>query len=124
MLEELSLHPIRPPTDKQKREAFTNTTSLAQLNLDFELLQRYQDAKEFLTSVISDTEIPVSQVAQVMNTVTAILKEIVKAQTDIHNAEKVKIMEQAMITALKSVPEDAQNLFFAEFERLSTKDDT
>jgi hypothetical protein len=123
MLEELSLHPIRQPTNREKQAAFNETTSLTQLNLDYELLARYQEAKQFLADVITDTDLPPNQVAQVMNTVTAILKEIVKAQTDIHNAEKVKLMEQAMITALKTVPEDAQNLFFAEFERLSTKND-
>jgi hypothetical protein len=124
MLEELSLHPVRQPTNRERQAAFDATaTSLTQLNLDYELLKRYQEAKEFLADVILDTDLPPNQVAQVMNTVATILKEIVKAQTDVHNAEKVKLMEQAMITALKTVPEEAQDLFFAEFERLSVKND-
>lgn len=122
MLEALSLHYAPPLSSKEKRSALDpNQLSLRELNLDFELLRRYQEAKDFLANVIDDTTLPPNQVAQVMNTVTAILKEITKMQTDIHNAERVKLMEQAIITALKTVPEDAQNLFFTEFERLSIK---
>ena len=70
----------------------------------------------------SDESIPPNQVAQVFNTISAILKEIVKMQTELHNAEKVKKLEAAMIEALKNTAtEEVQDAFFTELERLSVK---
>lgn len=117
MLEELSLHhKYEAPPEVPARAPGT----LKGLNLDTELYESYQDAKDFLDGVITDDSIPPNQVAQVMNTVTAILKEIVKMQTEVHNAERVKLLEQAIIVALrKTCTEETQNVFFAEFERLT-----
>ena len=93
--------------------------SLDDLDLDAELYQTYAKAKNFLSTVEYNEEIPPNQVSQVINTITAILKEIVRLQTDLHNAERVKKLEQAMITALKVTPKETQELFFEEYERLS-----
>lgn len=115
MLEELSLHhKYEAPPEVPARAPGT----LKGLNLDTELFNNYRDAKDFLETVLHDSSIAPNQVAQTFNTLTAILKEIVKSQTEVYNAERVKLLEQAMILALKNVPEDAQNLFFTEFERL------
>ena len=50
-----------------------------------------------------------------MNTISAILKEIVKMQTDLYNAERVKKLEAAMIDALKLAPKEAQDAFFEQY---------
>ena len=117
MLEELSLHtPMAPP---RAMKATLPMGSLKQLDLDAELYDNYREAKEYLDVVLNNENIPPNQVAQTMNTLTTILKEIVKTQTEVHNAERVKKLENAMITALKLTTEDIQNAFFAEFERLN-----
>lgn len=59
---------------------------------------------------------PPNQIAQVMNTLSSILKEIVKMQEQIHNQEKIKRMETAMIEALKLAPIDIQDAFLKAYE--------
>lgn len=96
--------------------------SLKSLDLDAELYNAYAKAKNYLAIVQSDDSVPPNQVAQVFNTISAILKEIVKMQTELHNAERVKKLEAAMIEALKNTAtEEVQDAFFTELERLSVK---
>lgn len=116
MLEELSLHKSAAAPAPIVMAA---ATSLKTLNLDNELFQNYQEAKLYLDIVLSDGSIPPNQVAQTFNTITAILKEIVKTQTEVYNAERIKNLEDAIVTALKLTSEDVQEAFFTEFERLS-----
>ena len=92
--------------------------TLKSLNLDSELYTTYAKAKNYLADVQSDPDIPPNQIAQVMNTITSILREIVKMQTELHNAEQVKKYEQAVIFALKKAPESVQKDFFDELARL------
>jgi ABC-type antimicrobial peptide transport system ATPase subunit len=91
---------------------------LKELNLDTELLQNYQDAKNYLEQIRYDETIPPNQVAQVMNTINAILKEIVKMQTDLYDAERLKKIESATIKAIKLAPKESQEAFFEEYESL------
>ena len=117
-LEDLSLH--APPPAPAAR-LVSSTRSLRELNLDTELHDTYVDAKSYLEGVLTDSSLPPNQVAQTFNTLNAILKEITKMQTDVYNAERIKKLELAMIHALKLAPEDIQDAFFAEFERLSNE---
>lgn len=115
MLEELSLAPT-PSRDSYIYEE--ESGSLSTLNLDSELYIRYTKAKRFLDSIENDTSIAPNQVAQVMNTITTILKEITRLQTELYNAERVKYLEQCMITAIKGAPQSAQDSFFKEYADL------
>lgn len=113
-LEDLSLQPPEIQTQQPLERG-----NLRGLNLDSELYDRYTEAKDFLDLVLTDSEVSPNQVSTVMNSVNSILKEIVKMQTEVQNAEKVKKLELAMITALKLATPEVQEAFFAEFERLS-----
>lgn len=117
-LEDLSLQPPEIQTQQPLERG-----NLRGLNLDSELYDRYTEAKDFLDLVLTDSEVSPNQVSTVMNSVNSILKEIVKMQTEVQNAEKVKKLELAMITALKLATPEVQEAFFAEFERLSGKDE-
>ena len=66
----------------------------------------------------SDDQVPPNQVAQVFNTISAILKEIVKMQTELHNAERVKKLEAAMIQAIKLAPLESQQAFLVQYEAI------
>ena len=121
MLEDLDLHASAPTNEHP--EVLPGTFlpeygTLKSLNLDSELYTTYAKAKNYLADVQSDPEIPPNQIAQVMNTITSILREIVKMQTELHNAEQVKKYEQAVIFALKKAPESVQEDFFNELARL------
>lgn len=112
MLDDISLkdtYQPPPPIIDSARE-------LKELNLDSELLTNYQSAKEYLEQIRYDESTQPNQVAQVMNTINAILKEIVKMQTELYDAERVKKIEAAVISVMKRQPKEVQDRFFDEYE--------
>lgn len=113
MLDDMSLKDAYEPPVFEPRAPLTE---LKQLNLDNELLQNYQSAKEYLEQIRFDEGTQPNQVAQVMNTINSILKEIVKMQTELYDAERVKKIESAIIATMKNQPEDVQRQFFEEYE--------
>lgn len=92
--------------------------SLKSLDLDGELYNAYAKAKNYLAEVQMDRDVPPNQVAQVFNTISSILKEIVKMQTDLYDAERVKKLEAAMLKAIKVAPKEAQLAFLEEYEAI------
>ena len=121
-LEDYDLHETAVPQVVLPPEYLPEYGSLKSLNLDAELYNAYAKAKNYLAIVQSDDSVPPNQVAQVFNTISAILKEIVKLQTELYSAERVKKLEAAMIEALKNTAtEEVQDAFFTELERLSVK---
>lgn len=94
--------------------------SLRNLDLDGQLYTTYAKAKNYLAEIQNIEDTPANQVAQVFNTISGILKEIVKMQTDLYSAERVKKLEAAMIQAIKLAPKEAQEEFFKEYEKILT----
>lgn len=90
---------------------------LSELKIDDELAKIYSQATSFLAN-IGYTDTPANQVAQVINTISTILKEISKTQTDLYNAERSKRIEAAVIQAIKVAPKESQDIFFDEYERI------
>lgn len=118
-LEDMGLRDV--PEDKPQvlpPDYMAEHGSLKSLDLDGELYNAYAKAKNYLAIVQTDEDIPPNQVAQVFNTISAILKEIVKMQTDLYNAERVKKLEAAMLKAIKMAPKDAQLAFLEEYEAI------
>lgn len=114
MLDDMSLKDAYEPPVLEPR---VELTELKQLNLDNELLQNYQSAKEYLEQIRFDESTQPNQVAQVMNTINSILKEIVKMQTELYDAERVKKMELALIETMKAQTADVQRMFFELYEQ-------
>ena len=119
---ELEDHDLHEPPESERRYHGSNYIpeqgSLKNLDLDAELYNAYAKAKNYLADVQSDESIPPNQLAQLMNTISAILKEIVKMQTELHNAERVKKLEAAMIQAIKLAPLESQQAFLEEYEAI------
>ena len=119
---ELEDHDLHEPPESERRYHGSNYIpeqgSLKNLDLDAELYNAYAKAKNYLADVQSDESIPPNQLAQLMNTISAILKEIVKMQTELHNAERVKKLEAAMIQAIKLAPEKSQKAFLVQYEAI------
>lgn len=113
MLDDLSLKDV----DNYVPPPVVQPTKLKELNLDNELLTNYENAKAYLEEIRYDSEVMPNQVAQVMNTISSILKEIVKMQTELYDAEMVKRIEAAIISTMKNQPEDVQRQFFEEYEQ-------
>ena len=119
---ELEDHDLHEPPESERRYHGSNYIpeqgSLKNLDLDAELYNAYAKAKNYLADVQSDDQVPTNQVAQVFNTISAILKEIVKMQTELHNAERVKKLEAAMIQAIKLAPLESQQAFLVQYEAI------
>lgn len=119
---ELEDHDLHEPPESERRYHGSNYIpeqgSLKSLDLDAELYNAYAKAKNYLADVQSDDQVPTNQVAQVFNTISAILKEIVKMQTELHNAERVKKLEAAMIQAIKLAPLESQQAFLVQYEAI------
>ena len=119
---ELEDHDLHEPPESERRYHGSNYIpeqgSLKSLDLDAELYNAYAKAKNYLADVQSDDQVPSNQVAQVFNTISAILKEIVKMQTELHNAERVKKLEAAMIQAIKLAPLESQQAFLVQYEAI------
>ena len=119
---ELEDHDLHEPPESERRYHGSNYIpeqgSLKNLDLDAELYNAYAKAKNYLADVQSDEQVPPNQLAQLMNTISAILKEIVKMQTELHNAERVKKLEAAMIQAIKLAPKKSQEAFLVQYEAI------
>ena len=119
---ELEDHDLHEPPESERRyhgsSYIPEQGSLKNLDLDAELYNAYAKAKNYLADVQSDEQVPPNQLAQLMNTISAILKEIVKMQTELHNAERVKKLEAAMIQAIKLAPLESQDAFFKEYSAI------
>jgi len=98
-------------------DTFLPSQSIMEMDLESELLLQYHQTKALLAAVISEDDTPANQKAQLVNTCSSILNQITKSQTDLYNGERLKIMEQALINALKGVPDDVSEKFFSNYER-------
>ena len=116
-LENLELHTYEKLEDKVIPRGRSHwVTRLQDLNLEGEVLLHYNLAKDFLETVQHD-DIPANQVATVMSTVSTILKELTKTQTELYNAERVKKMEAVLIATLKDLPTDVQDSFLDKYSK-------
>lgn len=87
---------------------------LSKLDLETELATQLRDSRMLLAMTLHSPLTPANQKAQVMSTVTRALTAIASAQTEVYNAERVKIMERALITTLQGQENAAE--IVAQFE--------
>jgi hypothetical protein len=91
--------------------------SLSELDLEEEVLLQFARTKGLYDDVIKDDKTPANQRAQVANSCTAILDQLIKMQKALYSAERVKAIEGALIRTLKEFPEAQQTRFFELYER-------
>jgi site-specific recombinase XerC len=93
-------------------------TNLAEINLAEELVLQFQKVKSMQTRVLTDGKISAQQKAAVANSCASALAQLVKMQTELHNAERLKMIEQALIQVMRDQPEAVQMAFFDKYERI------
>lgn len=89
---------------------------LQDIDLAQELVLQFMRVKELQVSTLADKGTPANQKAQVANSVAGILAQLTKLQTELHTAERLKLMESNLIKVLKDFP-DLSETFLAEYER-------
>jgi len=117
-IDENILKPIKKenqPTQKAK--------TLDDLDLDQELLQQFTTAKEVLEDIRHEQDVPANQKAQVINTISSILQSILKMQQDLHNVERMKLVENTLIEVLQR-HQTLRDAFLEDYENALKKLET
>lgn len=94
------------------------TRSMADLDLEHELIAQYDLVRTLQSDVITDDDVPVNQRAQVANAVASTLQQIVKMQSDFYTAERFKAIEALVIKAIRTLPKEVAEQFLEEYERI------
>lgn len=94
-------------------------------NLDIagELGGLYKSAKDLLDSVLTDSDVPTNQRAQVLNSVSALIQQIAKTRTEVYTAERLRKLEQALIRTLYDISPELKEQFMADYERALAESD-
>lgn len=91
--------------------------SLKDLDLEAELALQFLALQQLQNAVIDDEDTPANQKAQVANSLSAALVNLVKVQSDVHNSERMKRIESILIDTLKDLPVEAVEAFLANYEQ-------
>ncbi len=103
---------------RAKIDTLLTNVKITDLDLPKELMIQYARAKKLQDDTLSDeSDAPANQKAQVTNTCANLLNAITKTQLDVYNSQRAKEMEQILIKVLKTLPQEAQDAFFEEFEK-------
>lgn len=92
--------------------------SLKDVNLERELLLQFYALKNLQKDVLDDVETPRNQQAQVANATGAVLSKVADLQVSVYDSERFKAIENALIRALRLLPEEAAAQFLDEYAKL------
>ena len=110
------LKALRELLDEQMPEKMH---SLGEINLEHELLAQYRKVKDLQDSVLTDDVTPANQKAQCAGQVASTLQSLIKMQIDLQRDERLKKIEGALLEAISTLPDEARDLFFAEYEKMA-----
>lgn len=102
---------------RQRIDAKLPATSLSELNLEQELVIQFMSVKELLNDVSRDVMTPANQKAQVINSLSSVLLQMTKSQTDLYNAERIKKIERAVIEVLGKISQKLAEEFLESYEK-------
>jgi hypothetical protein len=111
-VKDYDLHSTPTPAPPQ---AYLPQVDLESIDLGQELADNLTAARQLRLDISYD-DTPANQKAQVMNTITTILTNLVKLQMDLYNAQRLKDLESVLIDVMKTQPESLQTAFFDAYE--------
>lgn len=92
---------------------------LSDVNLAEELVLQFQTVKHLQTDVLAiGSKTSAQQQAAVTNSCTSSLAHLVKMQTELHNAERFKVIEGLMVKHMKTLPLEVATKFIDDYEKL------
>lgn len=109
-----------PEADKARTRAsdrIIEATNLNDLSLQQELLQQYNRARRMMVDAEAEEGSTINQKASGLNAVTAILQAIIKMQTELYSAERVKIIETTLIDVLQQDFPEVKDRFIELYTR-------
>lgn len=107
-----------PSVTINSHQNVANITSLGELNLGEQLLLQLKAVTKLQDEALADSETPVNQKAQLMNSCNQLIRALVKMKTTLYNADRIRIMESILIDTLKDMcGSEVQEAFISEYER-------
>lgn len=103
------------PFEPETPDLTVKAEKLQDLDLEHELLAQYKRATKLLNDIEYGSDIPLAQKASALNSITTILANITKTQTDLYNMERLKKLEAVLIDVLREFPE-VQAQFMANYK--------
>lgn len=93
---------LKSPAQQEAPIVFVErVSSIKDLNVESELLRHYYDTQDLMKK---NSNQPLSQQVQNMNSIVNILKTITEMQVDVYNMERLKKFEGTLIEVLKEFP--------------------
>lgn len=104
---------------KLEIEACLPSTKLRDVDVEAELVSQLRIAQRLQAKVLDYDEdsIPLNQIVQAVNSVSAVIEKLAKLQIDLAEAENLKKMEAALIKAVHGLPTEAVEAFFSRYDR-------
>ncbi len=99
-------------------DALLPVKRLSDMNLEMELTLQLRSAQALQQIVLDDALTPANQKAQVMNSVSSTLQQLVKMQIDYYTPERLKKIEAALIKALNKFETEQTKEFFRRYEEI------
>ena len=97
-------------------EPLLPATSLQDIDLQRELVLQVSVLQQLQTSTHGDDTVAPNQMAQVSNSLSSALANLVRVQNNVYTSERLKKIEVILIQALNNLPLQAQEEFFAAYE--------
>lgn len=104
---------------KLEIEACLPSTKLRDVDVEAELVSQLRIAQRLQAKVLDYDEdsIPLNQIVQAVNSVSAVIEKLAKLQIDLAEAENLKKMEAALIKAVHGLPTEVVEAFFSRYDR-------
>lgn len=91
---------------------------LRDVSLEEELVRQLRAVQALQNATLTLRDVPANQKAQVANSVASVLTSLSKLQTDVYTTERSKKLEALMVKAVRLMPQEAQKVFFDEYEKM------
>jgi hypothetical protein len=104
-------------TLRNKIDARLPPMSMAELNLEEEVVRQFMTVKALQATTLEGNE-EGNKKAAVVNACAAALQQLAKLQIEIHTAERFKKIENLLIKHLKLLPKEAAEAFLSAYAEL------
>ena len=101
---------------RRQIEALLPVKDIKDLNLSRELVLQVQALQALQQRVLGDGDAPANQQAQVANSLSSALVNLVRVQTEVYTSERLKIIETILVECINTLPMDVQEAFLSRYE--------
>jgi len=98
-------------------EPLLPATSLQDIDLQRELVLQVSVLQQLQTSTHGDDTIAANQMAQVSNSLSSALANLVRVQNNVYTSERLKKIEAILIETLTELPQAAQAEFLEKYSK-------